>query len=189
LKPLLQPGTPLPVHQAAYAALANLGNADADALLLAAFQELLTGKLRPELHLDVLSAAELRNAASAPLKAARDQWLTQNPTNDPIASRAAVLKGGDAVRGGLLFKNHPQVQCLRCHKIGGDGGTVGPALDGIGKLRDRTYLLEALVYPNKAYAEGYKPAEGGLSAMPEGLADLLTPLELRDLLEFLASLR
>jgi hypothetical protein len=25
--------------------------------------------------------------------------------------------------------------------------------------------------------------------MPEGLADLLTPLELRDLLEFLASLR
>ncbi len=189
LKPLLQPGTPLPVHQAAYAALAKLGNADADNLLLAGLQELLAGKLRPELNLDVLSAAEVRHTVSAPLKAARDQWLTRNPTNDPIASRAAVLKGGDAVRGGLLFKNHPQVQCLRCHKVGGDGGTVGPALDGIGKLRDRNYLLEAIVYPNKAYAEGYKPAEGGLSAMPEGLADLLTPLELRDLLEFLASLR
>jgi quinoprotein glucose dehydrogenase len=189
LKPLLQAGTPLSVNQAAYAALAKLSNADADALLLSAFQELLSGKLRPELHLDVLSAAEARQAASTPLKVARDQWLSQNPTNDPIASRAAVLKGGDAVRGGVLFKNHPQVQCLRCHKVGGDGGTVGPTLDGIGKLRDRTYLLEALVYPNKAYAEGFKPAEGGLSAMPEGLADLLTPIELRDIIEFLSTLR
>lgn len=66
---------------------------------------------------------------------------------------------------------------------------MGPTLDGIGKLRDRTYLLEAIVHPNKAYAEGFKPAEGGLSAMPEGLADLLTPLELRDIIEFLSSLR
>jgi cytochrome c2 len=112
-------------------------------------------------------------------------------TPTPIQTQAipAVLKGGDAIRGGLIFKNHPQVQCLRCHKIAGDGGTVGPALDGIGKLRDRPYLLESIVYPNKAYAEGFKPAEGGLSAMPEGLADLLTPIELRDLIEFLASLR
>ena len=189
LNPLLQAGTPLSVNQAAYAALAKLGNPDADNLLLDGLQELLNGKLRPELHLDVLSAAEARQASSAPLKAARDQWLSRSPTQDPIANRAAVLKGGDAIRGGLIFKNHPQVQCLRCHKIAGDGGTVGPALDGIGKLRDRPYLLESIGYPNKAYAEGFKPAEGGLSAMPEGLADLLTPIELRDVIEFLASLR
>jgi quinoprotein glucose dehydrogenase len=31
--------------------------------------------------------------------------------------------------------------------------------------------------------------EPGLSAMPEGLAELLTPFELRDLIEYLASLR
>jgi hypothetical protein len=78
---------------------------------------------------------------------------------------------------------------MRCHKVGGDGGTVGPALDGIGARKDRGYLVESIVSPNRAYAEGYRPPQGGISAMPEGLADLLTPLELRDVVEFLATLR
>jgi len=189
LRPLLQPGTPTPVVQAAYAALARLGNADADPLIAEGLQQLLTGTLPPELHLDVLSASETRQQAAPGLKAGREQWLARIPTNDPMALRMPVLRGGDAGRGAVLFKNHPQVQCLRCHKIAGDGGTVGPSLDGIGKLRDRMYLLESIVRPNQAYAEGFKPAEGGLSAMPEGLADLLSPMELRDLLEFLSSLK
>lgn len=189
LRNLLQPGSPVAVQQAAYGALAKRAAPEADALIADALQRLNEGKLAPELHLDVLAAAEARQGAVPALKSGRDAWLATLPANDPIASRGPVLRGGDATRGGLIFKNHPQVQCLRCHKVGGDGGTVGPALDGIGRLRDRTYLLEAIVQPNKAYAEGFKPPEGGLSAMPEGLADLLTPLELRDLLEFLATLR
>lgn len=189
LRPLLEPGTPVSVMQAAYAALARLGDADADPLIAKGLRELLAGTLRPELYLDVLTAAEAREKVAPALKLGREQWLSRVPTNDPMALRMSVLRGGDAGRGGVLFKNHPQVQCLRCHKVGGDGGTVGPALDGIGKLRDRTYLLESIVHPNKAYAEGFKPAEGGLSAMPEGLAELLSPLELRDLIEFLSSLK
>jgi len=65
---------------------------------------------------------------------------------------------------------------------------VGPKLDGLG-ARDRLFLLESIVDPNKSYAEGFAPPEGGLSAMPEGLGELLTPLEMRDLIEWLTSLR
>lgn len=188
LRPLLD-ARALPVVQAAYRALPRLANADADALILAALEELLAGRLRPELHLDVLGAAEVREKDAPALHQARARWIGSRTNREPLALLAPVMRGGDATRGGLIFKNNPQVQCLRCHKVGGDGGTVGPALDGIGKLRDRTYLLEAIIHPNKTYAEGYKPPEGGLSAMPEGLGDLLTPFELRDVVEFLSGLR
>ena len=36
------------------------------------------------------------------------------------------------------------------------GGIVGPKLDGVGKLRSREYLLEAIVFPNRAVAAGYE---------------------------------
>jgi len=73
--------------------------------------------------------------------------------------------------------------------VGPAGGTVGPKLDGIGKLRDRAYLLTSIPRPNQNYAEGYTPAPGTQSAMPEGYGEILTPMEMRDLVEFLASLQ
>jgi quinoprotein glucose dehydrogenase len=45
---------------------------------------------------------------------------------------------------------------LRCHKINGTGGEVGPDLTGIGKKQKRDYLLESLVDPNKQIAKGYE---------------------------------
>lgn len=186
---LVEPGSTTSIAQAGYKALGLLGQPEADALIKDALQRLLAGNLAPELHLDVLSAAEVRQEQSKALRTGREQWLATLPKDDALGERRLTLHGGDAARGGALFKNNPQVQCLRCHKVAGDGGTVGPALDGIAKIRDRAYLLESIVHPNKDFAEGYKPADGGLSAMPEGLADLLTPFEMRDLIEFLAGLK
>jgi quinoprotein glucose dehydrogenase len=186
---LVQPGSPNPTAQAGYKALALLAQPESDALLSNALGQLLEGKLVPELHLDVLQAAELRQKDNPTLRSGLDQWIASIPAGDPIGQRRPTLRGGDRSRGASIFRNHPQVQCLRCHQVAGDGGTVGPALDGISKTRDRAYLLESIVHPNKEFAEGYKPADGGLSAMPEGLADLLSPFEMRDLIEFLASLR
>jgi len=143
--------------------------------------------------------------------------------------------GGDAQRGRRIFREHPTVQCLRCHQVGNDGGTVGPKLDGIGRRQSREYLLESIVWPNRKLAPQFEVVvltltngttvsgtlkseadgvvsvetssdegipvqrtvavadiarrERGPSAMPEGLAQALTAQELRDLIEYLASLR
>ncbi|MBL9172581.1 MAG: c-type cytochrome, partial [Verrucomicrobiales bacterium] len=69
---------------------------------------------------------------------------------------SVCLTGGDSVRGRDVFFNNPTVQCLRCHKVSGEGGTVGPDLTGIGGRRDRPYLLESLVMPNARMAPGFE---------------------------------
>ncbi len=173
--------------QAAFAALGRLPGPESAAVLLPVVDRLLAGSLPAELRADVFAAARQRDELAFKERLSRHEaGLSQD---DPLAARRDVLAGGDPLRGAEIFRTQAQVQCLRCHKVNGDGGTVGPALDGIGGKKPREYLLESIVFPNRAFAEGYKPTEGGVSAMPEGLADLLTPLELRDVVEYLATLK
>jgi len=64
-------------------------------------------------------------------------------------------EGGNQKAGERIFREHPAAQCMRCHSYRGTGGQAGPSLDGIGKLRDRDYLLRALIEPGTDIAEGF----------------------------------
>jgi putative heme-binding domain-containing protein len=48
-----------------------------------------------------------------------------------------------------------QTGCSQCHRLGGDGGSVGPDLTGIGRRLSARDLLEAIVLPSKVIVEGY----------------------------------
>ena len=48
------------------------------------------------------------------------------------------------------------MSCIRCHKISGEGGEVGPELTGLGKKNGRAYLLNSIVFPNAAIAQGFE---------------------------------
>lgn len=62
---------------------------------------------------------------------------------------AAVLKtNGDAAAGKTLFHSK-RLQCATCHKIGSEGGSIGPALDDIGKRQTREEILTSLLEPSK----------------------------------------
>jgi putative heme-binding domain-containing protein len=63
--------------------------------------------------------------------------------------------GGDADNGRRLFFYKQELSCLRCHKVNGEGGEVGPEMKGIGTRQKRDYLLESIVDPNKQIAKGY----------------------------------
>ena len=152
-------------------------------------------------------------------------------------SRLAHKAGGKAANGRKIFRERSDVSWLRCHVAQGEGGTVGPPLDGVGAKQNREYLLEAIVAPNAKIAPGFeslviettdgrlssgvfkkedakelvllrpdadiepdqqlvtipkiqiKSRERGPSAMPDGLVLALSKGELRDLIEFLASLK
>ncbi|MCH8048327.1 MAG: PQQ-dependent sugar dehydrogenase [Planctomycetes bacterium] len=56
---------------------------------------------------------------------------------------------GDVDRGRELFFKAATMQCRTCHKIGGQGGQVGPDLSKIGKTLDREKLLESIVAPSQ----------------------------------------
>lgn len=142
-----------PERQAAIVALAELKviwpPPNMDTVYLAAFEK----NGRPEIQLEI------------------KEWLkTQEP--DVVSKLEALVDsrqfapahllpwrecmyGGDADRGRDIFLHKTEVSCVRCHKLNGTGGEVGPELAGIGAKQTREYLLESLVLPDKQIAKGF----------------------------------
>ena len=73
-----------------------------------------------------------------------------------LAELTPLLTEGDAVKGrGVFFGK--KVACATCHRIAGEGGTVGPDLTKIGTVRSGRDLLESIVVPSSTIAQGYEP--------------------------------
>ena len=185
-------------------------------------------KVAPAAQVELLEAAAKRPEA----KDALAKYEASLPKDDKLAKFLPALAGGDAAAGEKLFKEHPVAACLRCHKVGGQGGDAGPVLDGIATRKDRHYVLQSIVDVNAVIADGFQmvvltmndgnavagflkkendaevtiqvpgePATKTLkkadikqrdtapSGMLPNLADLLTPRELRDIIEYAATLK
>jgi quinoprotein glucose dehydrogenase len=169
----------LGVRRAAIRALGSLSAPAATATL----RDLLAGldALPGGVRLDVLEAAERRSEPEfQALLTARSAALDPG---DPLAPWRVGLDGGDPARGRALFAERAELACLRCHAVGGTGGTLGPALDRIGASRTAEELLESLLFPAARVTEGF-PA-----AMPDLARHLLSRAEVRDLIAYLRSLR
>ncbi|HEY1190353.1 MAG TPA: PVC-type heme-binding CxxCH protein [Gemmata sp.] len=242
---LEDPKVSLAEKQGAFAILAaQKTSEETDQLLGLWLDRVNEAKVPGALVLDVLEAAETRAKTpklklSVPLKSKVDAYrnarnkLANGPKGDKLAVYVDALEGGDAEKGRSLFLNNSAVYCQRCHKLDGQGGDVGPALNGLAadKEKTRTYLLESVVLPNAKIAKGFDTvilllsdettvsgvvksedkkqiklvtAENkevtvavedilrrrtGPSAMPDDLHKKLSRRELRDLVEFLASLK
>jgi putative heme-binding domain-containing protein len=65
--------------------------------------------------------------------------------------RALAEGGGDAARGRTVFTT----RCLTCHQQGGQGGRIGPALDGLG-LTGIEAILRNVLTPSAAMEGGYR---------------------------------
>jgi quinoprotein glucose dehydrogenase len=225
---------PTAERQGALATLATMRGDAVRQALLARLDQLIAGKVPPEIQLDLIEAAAARPEPE--IRGKLQQYESSKPKGDPLASYREVLSGGNALRGRSIFTDKTATECLRCHKARTrtseiPGGEVGPELSDIGARQNRTYLLESIVDPNKQIAQGFESvvlatsdgkvitgvlrgeddkqvrlitAEGqpvtvakdsieerkrGPSAMPADLVQKLSKTELRDLVEFLATLR
>jgi putative heme-binding domain-containing protein len=67
----------------------------------------------------------------------------------------AATHPGDADKGWKMFRAQ-SIGCIKCHKVGADGGDVGPALSGVGAKYDRKFLVESVLYPSKQILDGYQ---------------------------------
>lgn len=67
-----------------------------------------------------------------------------------------MMDGGNAAKGEVLFYTRTELSCVRCHKVGSQGGEVGPDLSAIAKDKDARYLLESIVFPDAQIAKGYE---------------------------------
>jgi putative membrane-bound dehydrogenase-like protein len=82
---------------------------------------------------------------------------SQVPSYDPawINTLAAEVKAqGNATTGKTVFAS-TLTNCVACHAIGKQGGTIGPELDAVGRGVPMELLIEAVVWPNRQIKEGY----------------------------------
>ena len=225
-------------RQRAFATLAAMKHKEADTLLTIWADRLATGDVPVELQVDLLEAATARREVAAINQALqqRSVALSAKAAEDPLAALRLTLQGGDSDSGRAIFVGHAQGQCIRCHKIRGEGGTAGPDLtevvhrnrEVVGGIRE--HLLQSLIDPNAKIAVGYgsitlvldsgRIVAGTLKSedanqvtleTPEGksisvplkeidertppksamppMGKVLTPRELRDVIEFLTTLK
>jgi quinoprotein glucose dehydrogenase len=141
-------------QQAAISLLASLKRDDADAILAQWLDKLLAGTAHPAIQLDLLNAAKERGTSVLVSKA--EAFDKTRQTGDHLRDYREALVGGNAARGREIFFGRADVSCRRCHKIDGSGGDVGPDLSRIGLEKQREYLLESLVEPNRQIAKGFE---------------------------------
>ncbi len=83
------------------------------------------------------------------------------PAGDPAfvaALVAEVREKGDAKRGRDIFRR-ADIACIGCHRIGDEGGVIGPALDAIGSGQPLDFIIGAVLQPQKEIKEGYEAME------------------------------
>ncbi len=217
-------------QQDALANIADVQGAEADAVIAQQLDQLLAGKLKPGVILDLLEAAEKRDDTGIKQKLAA--YEASRKADDSLARWRECLEGGDGKVGKQIFAEKAEAACMRCHAVKKVGGDVGPDLAEVGKKMGREYVLRAIVDPNAEIAKGYdnvmvtmkdgdiiagllsaetadelalkNPADGKLqqvrksavkeraslpSAMPPGLGDILGKRALRDVVQYLSTLK
>ena len=71
-------------------------------------------------------------------------------------ARAARATPGDPARGRAAFAGGEGAGCIRCHRVKGEGGEVGPDLSEIGGKYDRAHIIESVLHPSRQVVEGYR---------------------------------
>jgi putative membrane-bound dehydrogenase-like protein len=63
---------------------------------------------------------------------------------------------GDPARGQALFADPKGVACIKCHRLNGEGGEVGPDLTGVGLKYGKDHFIESVLYPSAKILDGYQ---------------------------------
>ena len=69
-----------------------------------------------------------------------------------------VRSEGDAARGAKVYAR-PELSCVTCHAINGQGGDIGPDLSALGTAQPVEFIIGAVLDPNREVKEGYTAFE------------------------------
>jgi putative heme-binding domain-containing protein len=66
-----------------------------------------------------------------------------------------TAQAGNKTKGAAVFKAQ---KCAICHKVGGEGGTMGPELTKVGRTRNKAWLTKYLPNPKFENPKNKMPA-------------------------------
>jgi putative heme-binding domain-containing protein len=88
--------------------------------------------------------------------------LFENTRKKPeLADYAAFAEKspGHAEEGLRVFNDVNGAACVKCHRVAGKGGEVGPDLSGVASKYLKPQLIEAVLYPSKLVLDGYQQTQ------------------------------
>ena len=142
-------------QQRALTKLATLPGPEADRALLARFERFQAGKLPPALWLELFEAAAQRDNAELKSRLAERERALEK-SRDSLSRYRECLEGGDAEAGRVIFREKPEAGCIRCHRMSGEGGEIGPELTALRQATDRVFILESIIDPNTTITTGFQ---------------------------------
>ena len=88
--------------------------------------------------------------SGGPKPVADSRVMPEMPYDADLVARLVAEAGehGDAIRGVSVFTD-AKVACVSCHKIGPQGGTVGPDLSTVAKDRKLDHIIESVLWPKR----------------------------------------
>jgi putative heme-binding domain-containing protein len=103
---------------------------------------------------ELLDAAPTAEASAGPARPFVRNWTMEDLTPD----LGKLDKGRSFARGKQLFT---AATCSQCHKVGTEGGDVGPPMSELAaklaaKKVDGKYVLESVIHPSKVIDEKYR---------------------------------
>ncbi|WP_150452140.1 HEAT repeat domain-containing protein [Arenibacter lacus] len=149
VSPIFKSGS-LAEQQKMLSVLGEMPTEKTGAILTSLIKEANANTLSSGVLLDLIEAVEA--SESEELIAQLSQIKSSGNSLDAYKE---TLNGGNRWAGYQYFNNNSAGQCVRCHSINGQGGTVGPPMDTIGNILSRQQLLESLILPSARLAPGY----------------------------------
>jgi putative membrane-bound dehydrogenase-like protein len=70
--------------------------------------------------------------------------------------RTLVKSKGNSKKGRELFLNAKTLACIRCHRLEGIGGNIGPDLTRVWETQSLEKVMESMIDPSKEIKEGYQ---------------------------------
>ena len=159
IRNVLEKSGSLRERQLAITLLAKIGTPEADQTLAAEFSKLIAGNAFPGTELELLEMATSRGSKNLELASLVQKFeaiRTTDAGKDSAAGFSECLTGGNANTGKEIFMTHITVQCIRCHKVGKTGSTVGPNLESIALKRDARFLLRSIIAPSADIEPKYR---------------------------------
>ena len=115
-------------------------------------QQVVSASGRQEPALTQAIAAAIARGSAAGSQPAASPHAMDPASLDAFVS--LVRDKADATRGAAIYARE-NLKCVSCHRIGDQGGRVGPNLTAIGASSPLDYVIDSLLYPAKNVKEGY----------------------------------
>jgi quinoprotein glucose dehydrogenase len=142
-------------RQQALLSLSARPGSDADRILLNLFESYREWTLPPALWLELFEAAAKRDNPNLKELLAKREGEIERST-DIVSRFRECLEGGDAAAGRAIFTEKAEAGCIRCHRVSGKGGEIGPDLTSVRQVTDRVFILESIIDPNAVITPGFQ---------------------------------